>query len=169
MKTRDIIVCLWAALATPLAYAQQQTSAVVLSQGETVVAASAGKLAVQVRIKTHEVSIGKPSDPRPALIDSNCTYSRYPCSIVDRLDILVNGARLFVPRSAFCDLADVNKAEVKVGEKGAFLRLEGGDGAEAFIVKVEFDKTRVKRRTVAAGESADQLLQETNYHAVVFD
>jgi hypothetical protein len=169
MRTRYIIACLWATLAIPLAYAQKQTSVAVSTQGETVVAASAGKLAVQVRIKTHEVSIGKPSDPRPAIIDSSCTYSRYPCSIVDRLAILVNGTQLFVPRSAFCDLADVNKAKIEVGEKGAILRLEGGDGAEAFIVKVEFDKTRVRRRTIAAGESADQLLQETNYHALVFD
>lgn len=169
MRTRYIVLWLCATLAIPLAYSQQQTSVAVSTQGETVVAASAGKLAVQVRIKTHEVSIGKPSDPRPAVIDSNCTYSRYPCSVVDRLDILVNGTRLFVPRSAFCDLADVNKAEIKFSAGAAFLRLEGGDGAEAFIVKVEFDKTRVKRRTVAAGESADQLLQETNYHAVVFD
>ncbi len=168
MRACYLLACLCIVLYVSQAHAQQ-TSVGVSAQGETVVSASAGKLTVQVIIKTHEVQIGKPSDTRPAVIDSNCTYSRYPCSIVDQLGIVVNGTALFVPRSSFCDLADVNKAEIRFGEKGVFLRLDGGDGAESFIVKIEFDKTRVKRRTVAAGEAADQLLQETNYHAVVFD
>lgn len=168
MRTFYLLACFCMAFSVSQAD-PQQTAVVVSAQGETVVSASYGKLAVQVRMKTHEVQIGKPSDPRPAVIESNCTYSRYPCSIVDQLGIVVNGTPLYVPRSSFCDLADVNKAEIKFGEKGASLRLDGGDGAESFIVKINFDKTQVRRRTVAAGEAADQLLQETNYHSVVFD
>lgn len=168
MRTCYLLACFCMALSASQAHAQQ-TSVGVAAQGETIVSASAGKLTVEVRIKTHEVQIGKPSDPRSTVVQSNCTYSRYPCSLVDQLGIVVNGTPLFVPRSAFCDLADVNQAEISFGAEGAFLRLDGGDGAESFIVKIEFDKTRVKRRSVAAGEAPEELLEETNYHVVVFD
>src|SRR5271168_4196299 len=82
-----------------------QVSTSVASRGKTLVVATAGKLAVRVTIITHEMQIGKPSDGRPVVIQSNCTYSKYPCSIVDRVEVTVNGDPLFVPRSAFCDLA----------------------------------------------------------------
>jgi hypothetical protein len=141
----------------------------VASKGETIVSSAAGQSKVQVKIKTHEMQIGKPSDPRPAVIESNCTYSRYPCSIVDRIEITVDGNSLFVPRSAFSDLADLNRAEISVGKDGSTLRLEGGDGSESLIVKIEFDATQVKRRTVEGGESGGELSEETRYHAVDFD
>jgi hypothetical protein len=136
------------------------------SHGKTIVTATANNFSVQVKISTHEEQIGKPSDPRPKVNNSNCTYSKYPCSIVDRLDIIVNGVSLFVPRSAFCDLADLNNAVVTVGKGGGLLRLEGGDGAEGFIVNIEFDSSHVKHRTLASGESAGQLLQDTRYRVV---
>ncbi len=168
MKATCALVFFGMALVMDVAHADRG-SVTVASQGETIVASASGNLKVQVKIKTHEVQIGKPSDARPAVIESNCTYSKYPCSIVDWLDITVNGTALFVPRSAFCSLADLNKAEVKVSKKGWILRLDGGDGAESFIAKIEFDATQVQRRTLAGGESADQLSEETRYHAVVFD
>jgi hypothetical protein len=141
----------------------------VASRGETLVVSGTDQPKVRVRINTHEMKIGKPSDERPAVIESNCTYSRYPCSLVDRIEITVNGKRVFVPRSAFCDLADLSKAEVSVGKDGSILKLVGGDGADSFIAKIEFDATHVRRRTVEGGESGGQLSEETTYHAVVFE
>ena len=123
---------------------------------------------VQVKIHTHEKQIGKPSDPVPSVVTSNCTYSKYPCSIVDRIEIIVNGHPLLVPRSAFCDLADLNTADISISNRRSTLRIEGGDGAESFILKIEFDAEGVKRRTVEGGESG-QISEETNYHLVVFE
>jgi hypothetical protein len=141
----------------------------VASRGETLVVSGDGQPKVRVKIKTHEMQIGKPSDERPAVIESNCTFTRYPCSLVSRIEITVKGKRLFVPRSAFCDLADVSRADISVGKEGSTLTLVGGDGADSFIVKIEFDATHVKRRTVEGGESGGQLSEETTYHAVVFE
>ncbi len=143
------------------------TSTPVASQGETLVVATSGYFAVQVKIKTHEVDIGKPSDPRPVVIESSCTYSRYPCSIVDRIDITINGQPLSVPRSVFCDLADLNDAEIKIGRKGAILRLGGGDASESYIVYVEFDTTLVMRRVLYSSTDQRHPLQKTNYYLVV--
>ena len=141
----------------------------VASHGQTSVSVTANKLLVQVKIRTHEEEIGKQSDPPPKVIDSNCTYSRYPCSVVDRLEIIVKGVSLFVPRSAFCDLADLNTAEINTSTRGITLKLVGGDGAASFVVNIEFDANRVKRRTLAGGESGGKLSQDTTYHEVVFN
>jgi len=142
----------------------------VASHGQTIISASAKGLTVQVKIDTHEQQIGKSSDPPPRVVDSNCTYSRYPCSIVDQLEIIVNGATIFVPRSSFCDLADLNNAVITFNNGGSVqLRLEAGDGAEGTIVTIAFDSNQVRRRTVASGESAKRLLQDTRYYAVTSD
>lgn len=142
--------------------AQQRMS--VASKGETVIVDKSEKLNVRVTIKTHEAQIGKPSDKRPDVIRSSCTYSRYPCSIVDYIDIVVNGKPIIVPRSVFCDLADLNTAEVRIGQNESILTLIGGDASESYLVKIEFDTERVKRRVTASGMLPDEPSQETIYH-----
>lgn len=159
----NIIVCVYILLASG-SYAEtvkQRTP--VASKGETVIVAKSAKLNVQVRITTHEVQIGKPSDQRPDVIRSSCTYSRYPCSIVDGIDIAVNDKTIIVPRSVFCDLADLNTAEIKIGQKESILTLIGGDASESYIVKIVFDAEQVKRRVTASGMLPDQPSQETTY------
>ena len=124
---------------------------------------------VLVELVTHEVQIGQPSDPEPKEINSNCTYSRYPCSILDSLRISVKGKEIDVPRSVFCDLADLSKGVVRrVGPKYV-LTLEGGDAAGSFIVEVQFDRTGVTKRTISPGEAADEPSEVTIYHRVVFN
>ena len=139
----------------------------VASQGETFVTTAAGKLNVQVKIITHEVHIGKPSDGRPSVIQSNCTYSKYPCSIVERVEITVDNNPLFIPRSVFSDLADLNSAEVKANDNGVVLTLYGGDASESYIVKIAFDAEKVKSRILSSAMSPDQPLQETTYYVQV--
>src|SRR5882757_4647389 len=138
MKRAYSIVCSSMVLVFGIAHADPTS---VASRGETLLVSGGGQPKVRVKINTHEVQIGKPSDERPVVIESSCTYSRYPCSIVDRIEITVNGKRVFVPRSAFCDLADLSRAEISVGKAGSTLKLEGGDGADSFIAKIEFDAT----------------------------
>ncbi|MFZ5503512.1 MAG: hypothetical protein ACOY3V_08330 [Pseudomonadota bacterium] len=148
-------------------YAAQPSTSVV-SKGETRLMFTAGHLSALVRITTHEMQIGKASDHRSAVVQSNCTYSRHPCSIVDRIDITVNGNPLFIPRSVFCGLADLNRADVKVDEERLILTLYGGDASESFIAKIEFDEARVMRRTILVnGNSGFEPSQETVYHTVI--
>jgi len=141
---------------------EQQTW--IASKGETVVVAKSAKLNVQVTITTHEEQIGKPSDQRPDVIRSSCTYSKYPCSIVDGIDIAVNDKSIFVPRSVFCDLADLSTAQIQIGQRESILTLKGGDASESYIVKIVFDAGRVKRRVKASAMLPDQPSAETTYH-----
>jgi hypothetical protein len=83
---------------------------------------------------------------------------------VDAIDIAVNDKSIFVPCSVFCDLADLNTAQIQSGQKESILTLKGGDASESYIVRIVFDAGRVKRRVIASGMLPDQPLQETTYH-----
>lgn len=146
------------------ACAQVNENVRVKSDGETVISTSD----VQLIIKTLEVDIGEPSDGQPKERQSSCTYSRYPCSVVEGIDISVNGHPLIipVPRSVYCDRADVNKAGIKADGRVWVLTLYGGDPAESYIAKIIFDETRVLRREILDPLSLGDLLQETIYHVV---
>ena len=164
-----IFVCfLYILLASGLHAETVQQRMPVASNGETVVVADSAKLGVRVKIRTHEVQIGKPSDKRPDVIRSGCTYSKYPCSIVDYIDIAVNSKPIIVPRSVFCNLADLNTAEVRIKQKEAILTLTAGDASESYIVKIEFDTERVKRKSEYWSEySKDEPSEETTYHKLI--
>lgn len=137
---------------------------------ETVIVADSMKFKVRVKIGTHEVQIGEPSDERPDIIRSACTYSRYPCSIVDYIDISVNDKPLWVPRSVFCDLADLNTAEVKFWQNEITLILNGGDASESYMVEIEFDAKGLKRRRILPSELGTEPVEpseETTYHMLI--
>lgn len=160
----NVVFCVYILLASG-SYAETfQQPTWVESKGDTVIVAKSAKFKVQVRITTHEEQIGKPSDPRPDVIRSSCTYSRYPCSIVDGINIAVNDRTIILPRSVFCDLADLNTAQIEIGQKESKLTLTGGDASESYVVKIFFDTGRVKRRVKESGMLPDQPIQETTYH-----
>ena len=166
-----IVVCLLGLGASATSYSQgEEKETPVDSHGVTIISVGTGKVKVHVKVMTHEVDIGKPSDPRPAEITSNCTYSRYPCSIVDRIAIQVGDSQVFVPRSVFADLADVNAGEITTGKSGNWtLTLNAGDASESLRVSILFDATHVMRRTVRSTSDPDPPLQVTNYHIVEVD
>jgi hypothetical protein len=134
----------------------------IASKGETLVSATFRKTQVVAKITNHEVDIGKPSDAWPEKRMSSCTYSRRPCSPIDYLEILIDGNPLFVARSVYADLADVNTASLGQ-EKGKFvLILNGGDASESYTVEISFDGQQVKQRIFRANESG-QVMQKTIY------
>jgi hypothetical protein len=61
----------------------------IAPNGETAIVSSSARVHVWVLVRTHEMQIGEPSEGRPDVIRSSCTYSKYPCSIVDGIDIFV--------------------------------------------------------------------------------
>jgi hypothetical protein len=136
------------------------------SQGETTLVAP-GKPEVRVTITTHEVDIGKPSDERPQEIRTSCTYSRYPCSVVDAIKITVDNKVLFIPRSVSCNLGDVGFAQIAADGREWNLTLTGGDASEGYVVRVTFDTDRVKKKTLWGSLPPDALLEELVYHSPI--
>jgi hypothetical protein len=76
----------------------------------------------------------------------------------------MNGKPVFVFRSVYADLGDLNDAELIVGKQISILKLSAGDGAEGYFAKIEFDGKSVRRRTLYVGP--DEPSEETVYHIV---
>lgn len=140
----------------------------VSSSGETNISREFKKYRVNVKISTSEVEIGKPSDGLPEIRNNSCTYSRYPCSLVDQIDIKINETPIFVPRSVYSDLADINMAKLVAGTKSYILTLDGGDASESYKAVIKFNRERIISREVWSGE-AGKKTQETRYFRVVLD
>lgn len=137
----------------------------VAAQGMTDLDAMFGKSQISVKITTHEVDIGKPCDDWPKKKLTSCTYSHFPCSLVDYVGISVNGNSLFVDRSVYADLADVSAASLHQKKNGQFaLTLHGGDASESYTVEVRFDKNLVRQREFMSNMDG-QVLQRTTYFA----
>jgi hypothetical protein len=86
------------------------------------------------------------------------------------IDIAVNGDKITVPDSLYCDMTDLNRGKVFVGEDSMVLMLEGGDASTAYYEKIEFDRKHVKRWTVYVDDdslSQDSIVQETTHFIVV--
>lgn len=144
-------------------YAFTEDSTRIAPNGETVIVSNSKNSKVRVIIKTHIVDIGKQGN-KPDLIQakgSSCTYSRYPCSVVDYIDIYVNGKQLLFPNSVFCDLADLNSGQVFINKKNTILIVDGGDASTGYAVAIEFDGKHIKRKAVYADLA---LIAETIYH-----
>ncbi|WP_243359535.1 hypothetical protein [Fundidesulfovibrio terrae] len=141
----------------------------VFSQGEIVLECSIGYSKARVRVTTHEVDIGKAGDPWPEKKMSSCTYSRFPCSVVDGIDLFVDGKSLFVPRSVFSDLSDLGSATLSADGPRTTLTMRGGDASEAYTVVIVFDRERVLRRAVYSSLSPTIPSQETVYNTIVVE
>jgi hypothetical protein len=133
---------------------------------ETNISRQFKKHTLDVKISTHEVEIGKPSDGLPEIRNNSCTYSRYPCSLVDRIDIKINETPIFVPRSVYSDLADINKAKLVAGTNTYILILHGDDASESYKVVINFNRERIISGEVWS-EEAGKKTQETKYFRVV--
>lgn len=134
----------------------------IKAHGQTEVAITLEGKKILVEIDTHEMDIGKPSERRPEKPLSSCTYARFPCSPVDHLDISINGKTLFVARSVYADLADVNSAVLHKEKDSFVLTLVGGDASEGYTVNVIFDESLVRKRELISSETG-QVMQETIY------
>jgi hypothetical protein len=134
----------------------------VKATGATALKATDGMVQARVSIKTHIVNIGVPQDALPKQRTSNCTYSRYPCSLVDRIDFSVDGKNVFAARSVFADLADIEGAGLKNDGNDFILSLKCGDASEAYNVTIRFNSTQVLDRKISDPRTG-YVLQETRY------
>lgn len=134
--------------------------------GKTVIGGLIGGIQVQATITTHEIDIGKGlgSIPEPRQRLTNCTYTRIPCSLVDNLEVSINGKTIVVPRSAFADMSDLNNMAIGAKEKLFTLTTRGGDTSGSYAIEIIFDENRVLKRRYFDAFDPREAVQETNYY-----
>ncbi|MGE3298373.1 MAG: hypothetical protein AB7I68_13620 [Porticoccaceae bacterium] len=138
----------------------------IATDGETKIAGIVDGREVVVKIWTREVEIDRRRTNDSNRLGLSCTNGRIPCSKVDRLTITVDGNSIFIPISLFCNLADINTAEIVRHEEEFKLTLVGGDASETYVVNIEFNSDHINRRTFASAIAPDEPLEESIYHVV---
>lgn len=156
----SILVCLSLFLCARLA--GQSLTSKINPNGETTVSALVAKVKLVAVFHTSSVEVSN-DDKVPRF--PQCTYSRFPCVLVQQLKLFVNDSEIFVPRSVYADLGDIQSAELS-NKNGLFvLTLTGGDASESYIVRIVFDK-RLQERRLFSGEDRLHALEVTRYHQV---
>jgi hypothetical protein len=141
-----------------------QQHATIAPSGDTLIEAASGESRVRIKIRTRVIQEWRADEHSPYSRDSSCTGGRTPCSVVDVIEITANSVPIFVPRSVFCDLGDVNTADLSMGPKSFSLTLIGGDASESYVVKIEFNAKRVIRRMLFNPALPDKPVEETVYY-----
>lgn len=142
------------------------TAKEVAAKGVTTLSVNIKDSRVQVDIRTYLLDIGKPSDRAPAVRKNICTYSKYPCSPVQGIDIFVGSAKIFVPKSSFADLSDLSSAKLFVKNGSMVLVLDGGDASESYTVKLFFNSEHVYRRLLYPAGDTVEPTEDTKYSLV---
>jgi hypothetical protein len=124
--------------------------------GATTLRAQAGKRSVEASVITEK--------RRAALREDEDDSTAPERSVVRAIIIKMNGQKIPVPGSVFCDLVLPNRAELGIGPGISVLTIRGGDASASYIVRIEFDSDRVKRTTFASSLIPDKPLQITTFY-----
>jgi hypothetical protein len=87
---------------------------------------------------------------------------RLPDWIPIKTEISINGKKVRVPLSAFCDLTNIELVKIEMKDKFYVLHIQGGDAASSYFAEIFFDK-HVRKRIVRHGEFPDEAWQNTIY------
>jgi hypothetical protein len=166
MKISQILLV---AITWPLCIATASSPTSIIANGETTIKDTVGDHRIVVKVWTREIDIGKSDPARPPISHNSCTYTRVPCSIVDAVQIVIDGISISVPRSAFCDWSDLTSAKLSLVEDHPTLIASGGDASEAYEATIEFDTSRVVKRVMTSGMDIRHPLEITNYYDVSLD
>ncbi len=142
------------------------TRIIVKASGTTQLAVQFDQAKVSVTFITETLDIGSINKPAPDAPLNNCTYSRYPCSLVQRIGFAINGQSVYALLSVFGDLSDLNAATLSRDGKYYVLTLEGGDAAASYEAVIRFDKDQVHSRDLIWSE-ANQIAEHSIYPVLV--
>ena len=74
-----------------------------------------------------------------------------------------DGVRYSIPRSAYADLADVNRVVGRAHGKLYLIEIQGGDAADGYDARLTFKGGDLIRRSVASGEFPREHREDTVY------
>lgn len=83
--------------------------------------------------------------------------------MVSELSITMNGYNVLVPYSVFAPIYDPRQADLDLSGKTPVLRIYGGQGAEAYEVRIFFNHNNVTKKEVLT-QDLKKPLEESHYH-----
>jgi len=139
------------------ALAQSPDRVEIAKTGESSLNSTINRTAVSVVFRSAQIPPGDPLHPTWE------SFENHTFITVVGMRISVRGKSVFVPHAAFADLLDPIDARLRV-EHGFFVvRINGGDGSEAYFVDVFFDARGVTRRRLYSTVGKPTLSSETRY------
>lgn len=114
----------------------------------------------RVKVTFHPIRI---SDAAIAKSEGGCSSNGAERAFLKSVEISVNDRALFVPRSAYADLADLREATVRKDGKAFILTLSGGDAADSYYAQIFFDGKGVNRKKLFSSLDPDKPTEETRY------
>jgi hypothetical protein len=97
------------------------------------------------------------------MMEPACTYSRNPCSLVLKLEIVIDGNAVEIPRIAIATLSDLGSAEMQKSKNFFVLILRGGDASESYVVKLILSTTRIIKKVFFSGLDPDNPAEIATY------
>lgn len=94
---------------------------------------------------------------------SSCGTVGNKAAFIVGMTVRIGDRSVFIPRSAYVDLVAPTQAVIEFSGSAGTVTIRGGDGAEAYVVRLFFDRQRVHRRTLASLLAANQPTEETRY------
>lgn len=92
------------------------------------------------------------------------TEGRIPASIVARVGVRVGAKEVFVPLSAYCDLANPSKVSVEfLSAEDYRVVIKGGEASTSYGAELFFHGDQITRRKVIHGEFPLEAWEETRY------
>ena len=154
MSTRACVSLLTAFSISCLAHAQ---SVINITDDVTRLSAIAPNRAVEVVLDSR---LAKSADEFP-----DAAAGEFPdrFRVVRSLKIKVNGHEIFIPHSAYADLAWVATAELKFGKSRNLLVITGGDASESYSAKIEFDGKAIRSRRLYSNLDHGGPTERTQY------
>jgi len=88
----------------------------------------------------------------------------HPASAIVKLDIRIGKQKIYIPFSAYADLANPMNVSLDQSGNDVVLLVNGGDGADAYTAELVFQQGRyLKKRRVVNGSFPDKAWEETRY------
>lgn len=124
---------------------------------------------IRISIDTQVINVKNKNEQNEPCKNFNCSDSKNPYNMVNKIKLRIDNKAIFFPRSAFCDLTDIISASLIIENEEMILLIIGGDASESYKVEIIFDKKRVKRRVFYSLMLPDKPLQQTTYYSRVIE
>jgi hypothetical protein len=160
LSGRLILLAIWMSAAMGANAAEESSD--VAPEGEASLSLSTAKASVEIKLKNRRIE-GDLSQSEKLLLAPDCPLGVPPCSLLEEINIGVSGRALPVPRSVFRGLPNVRA--VKLTTHGPLFRmtLRGADASESYLVRIEFNQSRILKRQISSALAPTDFLEETIY------